>query len=750
MTDRDDPILDAFLREVFGGPKPPNLSGRILQSWAAQQVQAPPTEGSLPTNPVWQQAASFSEPQAPPVQVPTVVPPPVEVVPRTIAAAGRSVEIRRKNSNSAFPSIIAVSGLALLMAGASVWVRGWTSNPSAKNHVAQHGEKKNGTGTSSPVKPRVTPDVVAKSNDGPKKNNVVAIDKGTSPNKVAVTPAPNKLPDDRRDFNSNGKSPNSANSNSVRPDFLAANSQKNLPTSSESEIVAFINNTLRTAWKEKGVMPSADATDAEWCRRTFLRLIGRIPKVEELNRFVEDRSAGKRQALVDQLVSGETYAEEYAANWASIWSNILIGRNGGASDEAQQSRGGLLQYLRQAFHQNKPYNQLVYELISATGSNKPGERDYNGAVNFLLANQNDKGTLATTRVSRVFLGSQLHCAQCHAHPTNDWNQEQFWQLNAFFRQMQVDRDKKTGAARLVNRDFTGEGSGKSDGEIYFEQQDGKVRVAYPVFIDGTSIPHSGSVEEVNRRQELAKLVAQSDNLSQAVVNRVWAHFLGFGFTKPIDDISAHNAPSHPVLLERLSKEFAGHGYDLKQLMKWMTMSEAFGLSSKMSGQNRVDMPDAGTLPLFSHYYSRQMQAEELFQSLEMLANARKNGTTAGEREKAKQAFLGKLTKNNANDEGAEEHIFQSIPRSLFMVNGEITQRALLPNHESMLGKVAESNLSPEAKIEHLFLAALSRKPTKRELTSAKAVLATAGESSIAGFQDLWWVLLNSNEFILDH
>ena len=94
----------------------------------------------------------------------------------------------------------------------------------------------------------------------------------------------------------------------------------------------------------------------------------------------------------------------------------------------------MLKYLRDAFAHNKPYDRMVHELISATGTSVPGTRDFNGAVNFLAGKLDDRAAQATAQTSRIFLGLQVQCTQCHNHPFNEWKQNQYWQMNSFFRQ----------------------------------------------------------------------------------------------------------------------------------------------------------------------------------------------------------------------------------------------------------------------------------------------------------------------------
>ena len=166
----------------------------------------------------------------------------------------------------------------------------------------------------------------------------------------------------------------------------------------------------------------------------FLDVIGRIPTHAEYSRFMRKRGASKRAELIGLLLYGEEYTAEFASHWATIWGNLLVGRGTGRDRNSLVSRDGLQTYLRDSFAANRSYDRIVHDLIVATGSNKPGLENFNGAVNFLSMKLGDSATQATADVSRLFLGKQVQCTQCHDHPFNDWKQNQFWELNSFFRQ----------------------------------------------------------------------------------------------------------------------------------------------------------------------------------------------------------------------------------------------------------------------------------------------------------------------------
>jgi uncharacterized protein DUF1549/uncharacterized protein DUF1553 len=536
---------------------------------------------------------------------------------------------------------------------------------------------------------------------------------------------------------------------------------KGAPSSAvtDADVIKFIDEQIRKGWADAEVTPSPAATDNEWCRRLFLDVLGRLPTVGELQKFVTDKGRDKKQALVDRLLDSDEYVEEYARNWTTIWTNLLIGRPKSARDEARDlvDRDGMQQYLRRNFLTNKPYDKFVFELVSATGANKPGEEGYNGAVNFLLDNLQENAATATAKTARYFLGLQVQCTQCHNHPFNDWKQDQFWGMNAFFRQTKALRDfqgREIASARLENEDFAGEGGDPKEAEIYYELRNGILQVAYPTFVDGTKIDPSGYADEVNRRQELAKLVTKSEYLGKAIANRMWAHFLGYGFTKPIDDLGPHNAPSHPELLDYLGKQFSAQGHDLRRLIRWITLSEAYSLSSRFGGKvakNKTDDPSLGVKPLFSHFYVRQMQAEQLYESLLVATQAEKTQSNYADQEKSKGDWLRQFTLAFGTDEGDESTTFNgTIPQALMMFNGELIKKATSAEAGTFLYKVATGDLKPHARIDYLYMAALARRPTSKEMKIANELLAARNGNAAAAMQDIWWAILNSNEFILIH
>jgi hypothetical protein len=526
--------------------------------------------------------------------------------------------------------------------------------------------------------------------------------------------------------------------------------------------VRFINELVAAGWADAELGPSADATDGEWCRRIFLDTIGRIPTVDELKQFLADSSPAKKADLVARLL-GDEYTDEYARNWTDVWTTVLIGRDAG---NRFVSRSGMRQWLRRAFQKNLPYDRFVDDLVTAEGSNtnKDGIENFNGATNFLSGKLEEGGVQAAAKTAQIFLGLQVQCTQCHNHPFNKGKQNQFWEFNAFFRQARAlrrfEQTMDIQSIELVDEDFPGEGGDPQAAEIYYELRNGLKQVAFPVFIDGTAISKSGYLPRVmengqklgvHRRRELAQLIKANPLMPKAIVNRMWAHFLGYGFTRPIDDLGEHNPPSHPELLDGLAAKFREQSFDLKELIRWIVLSKAYSLSSRSGGDNARDDPALGEPPRFSRFYLRQLRAEELYESL-LTATAADESRAVGERAaKKKDEWLGQFVIAFGTDEGDDATTFNgSITQVLTMFNSELIKVATGTGKGGFLDRVTSGNGKNAAKIDALYLAALARKPSKQEVAMANQLMKARKGDAAGALQDIWWAVLNSNEFILNH
>ena len=513
-------------------------------------------------------------------------------------------------------------------------------------------------------------------------------------------------------------------------------------SAAEMSVVEFVDATIRQAYTDNDIKPSPVAGDDEWIRRVYLDIVGRIPTLEEVKAFLADENPRKRPVLVDQLLE----SPDYVRHFTTTWTNNCIGRG----TPRRVSRSGMEKFFREVFAKNRPWDDVVVDIVTAEG-----HFEENGAVNYTLAQMQmpDDAVQLTAKTTKLFLGMQVQCTQCHNHPFNNWQQAQFWEFNSFFRQVRkVDHrkfDEKTGRqvddySEVVTRDFSG--------PVYFEKRSGLMQVAFPRY-NGKDV----EADAFDRRKEFGKLLVETDNeetplIAKAFVNRMWGEFFGYGFTRPVDDMGPHNAASHPQVLERLSAEFVKSDYNVKQLIRWMANSEAYSLTSRVGSDNEVDNPSAGEVPLFSHMYVKSMQAEQLYDSLIVATNAHKSGKGGWDaQEQQRRRWMQQFVIAFDTDENDEATTFNgTIPQALMMMNSELTEKAVNAERGSFLFETFNAPGNEASKMQDLYLAALSRRPSRSEVNKASQLIRMYRGDKVQAYQDLFWALLNSNEFIIVH
>ena len=523
-------------------------------------------------------------------------------------------------------------------------------------------------------------------------------------------------------------------------------------TGGDAAVIAEIDRLIARSWDENGVEPSPVADDAEWLRRVWLDLGGHIPDADAVIAFDRDKSESKRSATIQQLLD----SPDYVRHFSTVWTNLAIGQG----EPENTSRLGMRRFFRNAFARNVPWSETVFELITAEG-----HFEENGATNFLLSQMidDDDGVQATAKATRLLLGMQVQCTQCHNHPFNDWKQDQFWQFNSILKSARrVDHqefNENTGQTDFVYAELLRK---PIDGPVFFEKRNGLMQVAFPEAFGEVF----GEGRDTNRRAAFATALtglepddegfpqasesaeAVTDQVARAFVNRTWGHFHGYGFTRPVDDMGPHNAPSHPELLDYLTAQFINSGYDVRRLITWITGSQAYQLTSRSTKANEVDDPAAGETPLFSHMAVKRMTAEQLYDSLLIATEAQKAGNSDWEAiEAQKREWMQQFIVAFGTDDLTEATTFNgSIPQALMMMNGELTRKAISAEPGSYLNRVLGGTSDAEAAVTRLFLAALGRTPTGKE-KSAAGQLIRGSEKPIYGYQDLFWALLNSNEFV---
>lgn len=509
---------------------------------------------------------------------------------------------------------------------------------------------------------------------------------------------------------------------------------------SSARVVADLNRLFAASWRRLGTTPAARADDAEWVRRVYLDVVGRIPTVPEAEAFFESSAADKRDRLVAELLDGG----EYARNFAGVFSKALVGR----APNERVNRPAFEKFLRMSFAANKPWNIVVADMVAADGRN-----DQNGATNFLVAHLNNQAVPATAITARVFLGVQVQCVQCHDHPSGDLKQAAFWELKSLFQQTEtVEHRLRNATSGKLESSFTELVMRPEGGPTYYETRNGVMKVAYPRFSDREIDPGP----QTNRRSELAKIMTEGEQpqLARAFVNRLWHHFLGAGFTNPVDDMGPHNPPSHPEVLELLTEEFIRSGYDVKLLVRQICASEPYQLGSRTAHNAVGNQPSAGDVPTFAHVYLKRMSPEQLYDSLVTATRAHLVGAADWEKaEEQRQRWMKSFVVSLENDENDEQDTLTgTYAQALTLMNGDLMARALDLSASTFLGGVVRSKGTENDKIRTLCLAALSRPPTPKELPAMRSVVrrGSSPRAPGAGYQDLFWALLNANEFALVH
>jgi hypothetical protein len=527
------------------------------------------------------------------------------------------------------------------------------------------------------------------------------------------------------------------------------------------EMAEFINKKLEEGWKANKITPSRYADDYEFIRRASLDIIGRIAKPEEIRQFEKDPKDKRRSLLIERLLA----SEEYPRHWANVWTNWLLTRSGpfGRGDYHED----LDLWLEYEFSLNQKYNDIVRKLITAKGENSKNGK--NGAVNFVLAHTGEEVPAAdrekegrfqmvplTSRITRLFLGMQVQCAQCHDHPfRNDLKQNHFWGVNAFLRQVdregRVDMRRQDGQMVLTLKDNT---AFNPEAKVFAEKRNGRVLLIEAEFLtygekNEKRLRLPADMGEKTRREYLAEYLIAHENFPRAIVNRMWSVFFGRGFTNPVDDFHDQNTPSNPELLNELSYRFKHYNYDLKRLIRWMCNSNAYNLSHVTNATN--DKPE--NEQLFSRMVVKSMSPEQLFESL-MVATQAEAAETKDGKKALRKKWLDSLITNFGDDEGNEVNFNGTVVQALMMMNGPDINAAIAGDKKGTVIDAMKKHNTPPSVINELFLASLNRPPTAREIQeimqNIELVLNKKKDTPAARYQDLFWALLNSNEFLLNH
>lgn len=502
----------------------------------------------------------------------------------------------------------------------------------------------------------------------------------------------------------------------------------------------FVDNHVFANLKEIGVPPSPVADDATFLRRVSLDIAGRLPTEQEAMAFQQSSDSNKREKVIERLLRSPGYADFFANKWTSLLKN----RRDDASDIT--SNFAFHAWIRDSLLANVPYDQIVRELLAATGTvieNPP--------VAWYKRVKEPKEQLED--VAQLFLGVRLQCAQCHHHPFERWSQDDYYSLSAFFTQV----GRKPTATR-------GE-------DLIFHKRGLATAVNVKTGMSLKPAAFGDDVGDIapdqDPRLRLADWMSSPENpfFARALVNRYWKHFFNRGLIEPEDDIRDTNPPTNPELLAALEKHFISSGFDLKELVRVITTSHAYQLSSVPNDYNLIDRQN------FSRFYPRRLQAEMLLDAINDLTES---PTAFANLPPGTRAIA--LPDNSYNRASEFLRVFgrpdsfsvcecervqsSSLAQSLHLINSsEIKSK--LGASSGRAAQLAAHEGTLQDKISELYVAAFSRQPRPEELLVAMDYFSEPrvdadgnaidpGKAARENFQDLIWALMNSKEFLFNH
>ena len=488
------------------------------------------------------------------------------------------------------------------------------------------------------------------------------------------------------------------------------------------EFQAQIDALITAQIEQAGESAAPLSDDAEFLRRVYLDLSGQVPSVSAARDFLESEDEAKRAKLVQRLLSSPKTFDHLA----EVWRNAMLPSD--PSPQLLQNSTGFHAWLRKRFSDNLRYDRIVSDLIAATGT------DRDGPALFFTALELEPKKLASA-TSRIFLGLQLECAECHDHPFDDWKQEEFWGYAAFFARLpKNDGMMQNTSLRLVDR---------ADGEVTLPDTE---QVVLPKFPGGREVDPS---EAGTRRQQLSIWMSSRENpyVARAAVNRVWALLFGRGLVDPVDDLGPHNPASHPELLELLTNYFIETDYDLRNLLRTLCSTQAYQRSS------RVDAAKVPPRDLFAAMTVKVLTAEQVYDSLRSTLSQTPSpmqpelNNFAPGLDFRRQQFIAQMMGRSANVEEYD----RGLQQALRLMNGNEIEGATNIEQSPLLKSLRAPFFEDQQRVDILYLATLSRYPSDAERKRTEEFLVESqGDGSEKARADVLWALLNSAEFALNH
>jgi Protein of unknown function (DUF1553)/Protein of unknown function (DUF1549) len=471
--------------------------------------------------------------------------------------------------------------------------------------------------------------------------------------------------------------------------------------------------------------------DAAFLRRVSLDLAGKLPDRDALHRFVADADGGKRAKVVKTLLKDEAYG----VNWGRYWRDAVTYHTPAS---ANYLRWKLFDdWWTEQFRRNRPWNEVVAALVTASGIN-----DETAPVNYLTAMYGNPIEIAAT-TSRVFLGVQIQCAECHDAKTESWKREQFHEFAAFF-----------GRAKLIqHKDVEGRGTpyaieSRADGQYRMSDKKAPDRLIAmkPRFLTGESVSSDATDEE--RRQVLARLLTSPQNpwFAKCYINRVWTAMMGWGFYPTVIDLGSDVEPRHKDVLELLEKSWVASGYDVQWLFRTIALTQAYQRPQPLVQSSDEQM--AAVCPV-------RLRAEQVFEAMQKALGFDENDKTipapapgsgpAVQRHTGLRNMVYQAFKENPSTPAQE--VQGTIPQALMMMNSALVHACTSAQEKTLLADLLARKQSDEQIVAALYEKVLARKPSAQEQAICRRYIQKVGNRKEA-LEDVLWTLVNSTEFLI--
>jgi len=476
--------------------------------------------------------------------------------------------------------------------------------------------------------------------------------------------------------------------------------------------------------------PTSD--DETYLRRVWLDVVGDIPSPEEVTAFVLDPSPDKREQTVRRLLENP----DYGKNWARYWRDVVFSRR--LEDRAILAANAMVSDLAGWLNEGQGWNRIASRFITASGNVRE-----HGNTAIVMA-QDGRTEEITAEISRIFLGIQIQCAQCHDHPNDRWKRKQFHELAAFFPRVGIRR-----ASSMTLRSFEVYASDqfrkkpkknndrRPQAEHFMPHLDDPTakgtKIQPQFFLTSQTIPLGSS--DAHRRSQLADWLTDNEWFAIALVNRVWSELVGEGFYEPVDDLGPDRKATAPKTVKLLANKFRQSDYDLQWLLRTICQTEAYGRESRPRRKSN-ETPLTANVP-------QRLRSDQLFSAAYSALGIvkPKEGWSRRERRKSSRQRFAEIF--GYDPSVSRDSISASIPQVLALMNSPQVNRALAANRTSLLGRLLEEIEDDKPLIVELTLRCLSRQPTDEELSLLLAYGEEVGDRRQA-FEDILSIRQSSN------